>query len=161
MAIADVWLTPAPGLTKHAGLNRFLWDLRYPPPGESDNEEAEFSGFGGGPQVLPGAYEARLTVDGKTYTQPLRVKLDPRSTATEAELTAQLDLGLKASRVMMRVAAAIKAEKDKAVSDKLKALNNDLVAVLGVVESADRTPPGSASSLLEEVSAKLAALLGK
>src|SRR5438132_896846 len=31
-AIADYWFKPAAPLGKKAGLNRFVWELRYPPP---------------------------------------------------------------------------------------------------------------------------------
>ena len=37
-------------------------------------------GRGGGPTAQPGAYTVKLTVDGKSYTQPLVVKGDPRFT---------------------------------------------------------------------------------
>jgi len=38
----------------------------------------------GGPQGLqPGEYTIRLTVDGKTYTQPVTVKPDPRGEPVE------------------------------------------------------------------------------
>jgi hypothetical protein len=29
--------------------------------------------------VLPGTYTVRLTIEGKSYTQPLLVRMDPRS----------------------------------------------------------------------------------
>jgi hypothetical protein len=29
--------------------------------------------------VLPGIYTVKLTVGGKSYTQPLKVKMDPRA----------------------------------------------------------------------------------
>jgi hypothetical protein len=44
-------------------------------------------GRGGAPALQPGAYTVRLTVDGRTYTQPVTVKPDPRgvpSGATDA-----------------------------------------------------------------------------
>jgi len=45
-----------------------------------------------GPLVPPGAYTLRLTVDGKTYTQPVTVVNDPRSPATVADVRAQYAL---------------------------------------------------------------------
>jgi hypothetical protein len=41
------------------------------------------------PWAPPGVYTVRLTVDGKTYTQPIRVVLDPRVT-TPASVIAQI-----------------------------------------------------------------------
>ncbi len=48
-----------------------------------------------GPFVVPGKYEVRLTVDGKTYKQPLTVEMDPRVKMTEAALQQQLDFAQK------------------------------------------------------------------
>ena len=43
----------------------------------------------------------------------------------------------------------------------LQAVQSGLTAVLGVVESADRTPPAQAYALFEEISRKLEAQLAK
>jgi hypothetical protein len=45
-----------------------------------------------GPRALPGNYQVRLTVDGKSQTQPLVIVPDPRNTATPEALRAQFDL---------------------------------------------------------------------
>ena len=59
-------------LPRRAGMNRFVWDLRYGAvPGSAANQP-------GGPMVPPGAYKARLTADGVTRTEALTVKIDPR-----------------------------------------------------------------------------------
>jgi hypothetical protein len=42
--------------------------------------------------AVPGNYELVLTVDGKTYRQPLTVTLDPRVNVAPGDLEAQLDL---------------------------------------------------------------------
>jgi hypothetical protein len=73
---------PAPGapptraLRVNQGLNRVVWDLRTEP----------LAGFAGvtlfvtdqGPRVPPGQFTVRLTAEGKTLTQPLTVRPDPR-----------------------------------------------------------------------------------
>ena len=53
-----------------------------------------------GPFVVPGKYEVRLTVDGKTYKQPLIVEMDPRVKVTQAELQQQLDFAQKIDRLV-------------------------------------------------------------
>ena len=95
-AIADIWITPPVNLTARAGLNRFVWDLRcaVETGGAAEND---FGQAVRGPQVIPGDYQVRLTVGGQQYTQPLKVVLDPRSTATPTDLARQFDLGMKAS----------------------------------------------------------------
>jgi hypothetical protein len=45
--------------------------------------------------VVPGKYEVRLTVDGKTYKQPLTVEMDPRVKVNEAGLQQQLNFSHK------------------------------------------------------------------
>ena len=98
---ADDWLPRLDPPTRNVGLNRFVWDLRYPPPpaGRYSYSIAAIAGQGTvaepqGPLVLPGVYEVRLGVGEQTYTRPLRVDLDPRVHVTDSALVAQLRLGL-------------------------------------------------------------------
>src|SRR5207245_5633022 len=64
--IADEWLPRLEPPTRHVGLNRFVWDLRYPPPPAARYRYsmAAVAGQGtvaepGGPLVLPGRCEVR------------------------------------------------------------------------------------------------------
>jgi len=73
--------TPEP-LSTAAGMHRWVWDLRPTPP--APRAGGAPGGFGGGfgfrqPTVLPGNYTIKLTVGGQTYTQPLVVRMDPRT----------------------------------------------------------------------------------
>jgi photosystem II stability/assembly factor-like uncharacterized protein len=76
------------------GLNRFVWDQRYA-------DAARFPGlimWAGsttGPRAVPGIYQVKLTVDGKTQTQNFEVKKDPRVEATQEDLVKQFDLLIK------------------------------------------------------------------
>ena len=77
-----------------AGTNRFVWDLRYEPPVKVPG--AAFTDYQPkGPLAVPGAYEARLIVQGKTATVPVEVKLDPRVKTSAADLQKEFDLGMK------------------------------------------------------------------
>ena len=73
--------TPEP-LSAAAGMHRWIWDLRPTPPpttgGRGGGGGGGGEGFRSRPTVLPGNYTVRLTVGGRTYTQPLVVKSDPR-----------------------------------------------------------------------------------
>ncbi|HEV2118086.1 MAG TPA: hypothetical protein VGR48_18760, partial [Terriglobales bacterium] len=81
-------------LTTDAGLNRFVWDLRY--EGATKVEHAPlWGGSTRGPEAVPGHYQATLTVLGKSYTAPLEIKPDPRLKITQADLQKQFDLLLK------------------------------------------------------------------
>ncbi|MBZ5725852.1 MAG: hypothetical protein LAP87_12750 [Acidobacteriia bacterium] len=107
-AVADVWIAAPPHLTARAGMNRLVWDLRYAAPEADAGTEAGFGRPPLGPQVLPGTYQARLTVAGRSYTQPLVVALDPRSTATAADLGQQYALSLLAWRGIALVGATLR-----------------------------------------------------
>jgi photosystem II stability/assembly factor-like uncharacterized protein len=76
------------------GMNRFAWDLRYEPPLKIPKAIYD-NGRPAGPLGLPGAYQVRLTVAGKSYTAPLEVKMDPRVTTSADDLRKQFDLLLK------------------------------------------------------------------
>jgi len=81
-------------LPSDAGLNRFVWDLKY--EGSSKVPKAPlWAGSNDGPEALPGTYQVRLTVLGKSYTASLEVKADPRSNVSEADLEKQFDLLMK------------------------------------------------------------------
>ncbi|HVG33663.1 MAG TPA: hypothetical protein VM911_11300 [Pyrinomonadaceae bacterium] len=77
-----------------AGLNRFVWDLRYA-------DAAKFPGmilWAGetrGPLVVPGTYQVRVTVNGKTLTESFEVRKDPRIATTPADFAKQFDLLMK------------------------------------------------------------------
>jgi photosystem II stability/assembly factor-like uncharacterized protein len=81
-------------LPADAGLNRFVWDLRY--EGATKVPKAPlWGGNTNGPTALPGTYQVKLTVLGKSYTEPLEITADPRLTVTPADLTKQFDLLMK------------------------------------------------------------------
>jgi photosystem II stability/assembly factor-like uncharacterized protein len=80
LSVPAFWVrTPEP-LPATAGMHRWVWDLRPTPPAD---RSAQGGGGGEGRRsvaaVLPGTYMVKLTVNGKSYTQPLHVKIDPRS----------------------------------------------------------------------------------
>lgn len=70
--------TPVP-LSAAAGMHRWVWDLRPTLPADSGARAGAGSGSRSVPLVLPGTYTVKLTVNGRSYTQPLKVKMDPRA----------------------------------------------------------------------------------
>ncbi|HEV8407901.1 MAG TPA: hypothetical protein VGQ34_08180, partial [Sphingomicrobium sp.] len=82
---------PKPKLTHYAGLNSFVWDMRYPSATAIPHSPL-WAGSVEGPRALPGNYQVRLTVDGKSETRPLVIAPDPSSTATADELRSQFEL---------------------------------------------------------------------
>jgi photosystem II stability/assembly factor-like uncharacterized protein len=124
-----------------AGMNRFVWNLRYP----------DATGFPGmilwagsltGPRASPGSYQVRLTVDGKSQTKAFAVKKDPRLTTTPEEYARQLTLALQirdklteTNESVIRIREVRKQleeyakREDKKVADSAKALIQKLTAV--------------------------------
>ena len=82
--IPAYWVRQPEILSAAAGMHRWVWDLRpTPPPRPAGGGGGGGGGFGrgGAAMVLPGTYLVRLTAGGKSYTQPLIVRADPRSVA--------------------------------------------------------------------------------
>ena len=92
---------PAPRVTKDAGFNRVVWDVRH----------------SSGLSAPPAAYQARLTVGDVTETQPFTVLIDPRIAdegVTVADLKEQFDHNMRmrdlssdATVLLARVRAAV------------------------------------------------------
>jgi len=107
--VPTYWFPKPIVLSTAPGMHRIAWDERFPTP-----KALTYSYYGGlldyteytltwhavrgetpqvqpvGPIVIPGTYQVRLTVNGHTYRQPLTLKNDTRSAATQADLEAQL-----------------------------------------------------------------------
>src|SRR5580658_103260 len=80
-----------PPIPKKVGLNRITWDMRYDVPraipgAQYDNGPPE------GVLALPGKYQVKLTVEGKTYSAPIEIVPDPRSKISDADLQKQFAL---------------------------------------------------------------------
>jgi len=84
LALPTYWIRQPQILSRDAGSHRFIWNLHYAPPQSSrpsypisaiymDTPSSPL-----GAEVSPGEYIVKLTVNGRSYTQPLTVKPDPR-----------------------------------------------------------------------------------
>ena len=204
---SDFGRPQARALPIEAGLNRFVWDLQY----EGSSRVPHSPLWGGntdGPIALPGNYQVKLTVQGKSYTAPLEIKPDPRVTATQADLEKQFDLRLKIrgrvtqahdtinqirdiraqinalnkrlegqpqakavaeagkqlDKKMTEVEEVLVQTKAKSNQDVLNypiRLNNYLVALGGVVESADGGPTQASYDVFNMLSRQLDEQLAK
>jgi hypothetical protein len=84
-----------PRIPKEPGLNRWVWNLRYPDATKVDDDETAnemLEGAINGPQVPPGTYRVRLQVGEQTFEQDFEVRKDPRVAATDADLKTQFTL---------------------------------------------------------------------
>ncbi len=100
------------------GLNKFAWDLRYAEavrvPGM-----ILWAGNTAGPRAVPGNYQVKLTVDGKTVTETFEVRKDPRVPTTQEEFQKQFDLLTKIRDKFSETSEAILSIRDvrKQVND--------------------------------------------
>ncbi|MGH7604699.1 MAG: WD40/YVTN/BNR-like repeat-containing protein, partial [Gemmatimonadaceae bacterium] len=103
------WAAPNAALSSRAGMHRFIWDMRYDPiqgtsPSETGAVPHRTYLVPNTPWAAPGSYTVRLVADGKTYTQPLELVLDPR-VKTPASAIAQVST---LSREMYDAAVALR-----------------------------------------------------
>ncbi len=136
----------------NAGMNRFVWKMRYP---DATKVPKAIIWFGSmrGPRIVPGHYRVTLTIGKTKQSQDFVVRKDPRIPASQADLEAQLALLqkihakldetnraiLKLRKVRSLIKAYVKRlghdKKDnaairksaKAITDKLDAIEANLI----------------------------------
>src|SRR5690242_9851276 len=77
------WLRKPSVLAITPGMHRWLWDMRRQPLQNTSGVPMtailhDTPANPTGPWVPPGEYTVRLTVDGKSQTQKITVRIDPR-----------------------------------------------------------------------------------
>ena len=145
-------------LSANVGLNRVNWNLLYDdPPAFRHDLENQMNSVAGettpgpkGPQVIPGTYTLKLTVDGKVYTRQVTVVNDPRvgqSPALMSALENQHKLTMLAYRGMQdsykahdevaavetQLASLMKTSLPADVSSQAKKLDDDLKKIGGAM----------------------------
>jgi hypothetical protein len=124
------WVKPPKMLSEKAGMHRMTWDMRYPSP-----TGAAASRRGGGVWALPGQYTVRLTVDGKSYDQPLALKGDPRVKVTDAELKQQFAIAKQSAEAAAELGKLITAAG--AISKRLQEIKLRTPALAADVTAAE------------------------
>ncbi|MDH4350581.1 MAG: glycosyl hydrolase, partial [Gemmatimonadota bacterium] len=121
-----------------AGMNRFVWNLRYPDASRFDGM-IFWAGGTQGPTAPPGTYQLRLTAGEWSATQSVTLLKDPRTSATQADLDEQFAFLL---RIRDRV-----TEANDAVT-KIRGLRRDIDGALQRLGSAgDDVPKAAADSV--------------
>ncbi len=119
------------------GTNRFAWDLRYDDPIQIPG--AFYSSDGPkGPLALPGNYQVKLTVAGKSQTAPLRLEIDPRTKGAEDGLQKQFTLAMNVNDRISQLHQAVNEIRE--VKSQIKNLHmkfGDDAKVKGALEAAD------------------------
>jgi photosystem II stability/assembly factor-like uncharacterized protein len=112
-----------PVLPKKAGLNRFVWDMRYDPPREIPGAVYD-NGPPEGVLAAPGKYEVKLMAEGQSYSASVEIKLDPRAKISPADLEKQFALATEVRNLNDEVHKTILEIRD--LRTQLQALNKRL-----------------------------------
>jgi hypothetical protein len=94
-----------------------VWDLHYAPPDSLDHDYPisaiahDTPRAPQGARALPGSYTVRLTAGGKSWTQPLTLKMDLRIKAAPEELAQQFAVEQDAVRAMNETFAMLQKVK--------------------------------------------------
>jgi photosystem II stability/assembly factor-like uncharacterized protein len=134
LTIPPWWVRPARSLSAAAGLHRWVWDLHGAPP-ESLRHEYPISAvphdtprLPQGPPAVPGAYSVKLTVDGRAYTAPLTIKMDPRVKTSPADLQRQAAAEKQLARLMTGTTAAV--SEARSAQEQIGKLAHDATGTL-------------------------------
>jgi photosystem II stability/assembly factor-like uncharacterized protein len=147
----NFWIAPPYALTANAGINRGNWDLRLDaPPAFSHSFEINANpertpASPEGPLAPPGTYTLKLAVDGRTYTQTVIVKNDPRSPATVAAVRAQYAL-------LQKLYTGSKESWD--------AYNQVQTMRSAIAQARSATPAAAADAALKDFDARLESIAG-
>src|SRR5207248_3974541 len=91
-------------------MHRFLWDMHYTPVPDVEPEFPISATYrttapeATSPWAAPGDYTVTLTAEGKTFSQPLTVAMDPRVKTPGADLQEQFDLSWKLYQLRLKLA---------------------------------------------------------
>jgi len=126
--VPEFWFAPPPTLPNQAGINRFVWDLRYPTPTALPygyfGERLKYTEYTvpdhavldhtprlqpPGPLAVPGTYDLVFTREGKTFKQKLLLQPDPRVNVISQDYAAQLSLSRTITALMEDTARSFNA----------------------------------------------------
>ena len=138
LAIPRYWVRPPEHLSNEPGLHRFLWDMHYTPLPRRNPEYSMQAIYEDtppapdSPWVMPGRYTVRLTADGKTYTQPLVVKMDPRVKTPATGIAQQFTLSMSIYEDLMASAKTMEEIRTfrQGLSERMKNDHSEKLAGL-------------------------------
>jgi photosystem II stability/assembly factor-like uncharacterized protein len=156
--VPTYWLRPTRTLSAAPGMHRFIWDLTYPAPDVLSHEYPISAIYHDTPRyplgatVLPGPYKVMLTVGGKSYTQTLNIRMDPRVKTSPEDLSQRFDLDRK-------IADAL--HQDYEALQQVRSLRSQLKSLTGHGPDAKSAKPAAVTEAAGEVEKKAAAIEGE
>jgi photosystem II stability/assembly factor-like uncharacterized protein len=146
-------------ISAKAGMNAFVWNMRYPNATAVEGTNVMWAGSGEGAKVVPGNYIVRLIEDKTIIAEsPIEIKLDPRVTVSEADLKEQFDLHQKVNKkvneahiainqirkIRTQINGYIAAVKDTVVVNQMKKMTKLTLENLDKVEATLMQPKAKA-----------------
>lgn len=184
------WIRPQQILGAGKGSHRFVWDMHYTPFNEPPSYPiaAVYQNTAPDPTspwVMPGNYIVKLTVDGQSFTQTLRINMDPRVKTSAVALKQQYDLSMicyegkqQVKTILESIAVLrnkLKGNTSQAATDKALAalettprgsqdmsfgrLENSFGTLLNILQDTDMPPTTQAVKAVQEAAAQLKTLL--
>jgi photosystem II stability/assembly factor-like uncharacterized protein len=160
------WFRPLAPLSAAPGMHRFTWDMHYQPLDGGrrlggPNLPIAAIGYNtvpspATPWVNPGQFTVKLTVNGKTYSQPITVKLDPRVktpaaamqqiyTLSKATYYGAIDAqnAAKQAQSVREQIAKLRPQASGAVADALTAFDKKIEALAPTVQANESGRPST------------------
>ncbi|HEX4785880.1 MAG TPA: glycoside hydrolase, partial [Candidatus Sulfotelmatobacter sp.] len=142
------WVRKARQVSTEAGMHRWVWDLHYSAPASMRHDYPisaiphDTPRFPLGPTALPGTYSVRLTVDGKSSTASLTIKMDPRVKTSAAGLQKKFQAETRLAAMMTETAKALlqggsirsqleKVSANASTKEAVESFQKKLTALLG------------------------------
>ena len=160
IVVPTYWVRPPAIPAATPGDHRFVWDLHETAPRSVDAEypiAAIVHATPLAPQgvlVLPGRYTVRLTAGGRTFSQPLGVRMDPRVETSRAALRQQYAVGQITVAGMNRSYALYeraRKRKDTRRAARYEHINAELTQLLDYTQSADAAPTAVARTAIARI----------
>jgi len=172
------WLHPFRALSSTTGMHRWVWDLHYPAP-ESVRHDYPIAAIPGdtprsplGPTALPGSYTAKLTANGKSYTAPFTVKMDPRVKASSTALEKKFQVEVRLASLVSQTSAAVlqsgsireplqklSQQVSGTTLDSVKAFQNKFSEIIGAPTGSPAPAPDAVT--LARVNGQVSTLYGQ
>jgi len=182
LAIPPYWVRPPEKLSNEPGMHRWLWDMHLQPvPGVAPQYPiaAVYMNTAPAPTspwAMPGKYTIVLTVNGRSYSQPLVLRMDPRVTTSQKDLAEQFKLSKQLYDEWLALAALAESarplrgqvtELRPRIPEELKKQFEDFSEGLGVFAAGGgggfQGPPGgqAARATVASVTGRLRTLFGQ
>jgi len=172
------WMRPFQSLSAEAGMHRWVWDLHYRTPVATRHEYPiaaiphDTPRLPLGPTALPGKYTVRLTMNGKTYSAQVTVKMDPRVKTSAAGLEKKFQAETQLASLLTQTSQALlqgqslldqlhelSERASGATKDSVEGFRKKLASIVGV--AAAFPPPASEEVTLTRANSQVSTLYGQ